>query len=72
MPDDSLIEIWKRGKSERYLDRKGVSPVRHSSGIGNVFEGPPVEALVTVFAQLEQLGAKTEAQRPGSNQGHAK
>lgn len=43
-----------------------------SDNIGNIFEGPPVEALVTVFAQLEQLGAKTEAQRRGNNQGHAK
>jgi hypothetical protein len=58
MADDNLVEIWKRRKSERYLDRQGVSPVRHQSGIGDVTEGPIVGALVSVFKQLEEMGVK--------------
>jgi hypothetical protein len=42
---------------------KDKPPLIGSDNIGNVFEGPPVEALAYVFAQLEELGAKTEAQR---------
>lgn len=33
------------------------------SGIGNITEGPIAGQLLYVFRQLEEMGAKTEAQR---------
>jgi hypothetical protein len=58
--DEKVAEIWRRGKSPAWLKRLGLPATKPQSGpnVGDVTEGPIVGALVSVFQQLEEMGAR--------------
>jgi len=63
MSDEDLFEKWARHRSLDYRVHLGLPrrPTLRDNNVRNVTEGPIVSALVSVFDQLEQMGAKRHA-----------